>query len=400
MAMFCLFTLSACELSSDPEVMRAAKITSQTPVDLRSFATADLRAVVSVGNFAATLLGSDVVDNEWSIVLDGDLSENETYSVNVKWYVFDSLVFEEVGSIFTDPTVPSLTISLDYFLNVGPVRFDDDCDGISNSDELINGSDHTSPGSVVDETCSNLVAQPEDMNQFDWVDTWVDIWREYDEFQTMGFTSQVQSFHQALRVGKIEVDEAINVQTFLIGNFVETANYIEAKLSLYQLDDGSRGVEVSFKSDNQIADVQPAHTNCYRVDESFLVLCSLDVQWDIHQWYSLEINRTPEEAWEAWFVNETTNQRTKIGTVQTSQTIQWIDTEFDLTYATRKTYSECVDGVDPVSVQHKHAVLNGDFELKGGEVKPGLCLKIGGGWGAGNRELNNETQFNMSIGRL
>jgi len=136
----CLYLLAACEKST----LESNDSQNTTPLLLRAIPNDVLIANVTLNGATTTYKGTDFPDGNW--IFYDDFEVGIDYAIEVEWLASDILVMEEKGSFVVANIGSIVTPNLNQKTTLmGTNKFDLDCDGKSNLDEINAGSDPKAP---------------------------------------------------------------------------------------------------------------------------------------------------------------------------------------------------------------------------------------------------------------
>jgi len=387
-----ILTVTGCEQSNDG-LSDTPKYATSIPAVLRNIPIPDLSVRVTIDNVTKTYNGSDFPDGQWRI--EYDLQPNQTYDLLVQWFVLTHLVLEETGQITTDTEQRVITPELD-FTSAGYPRFDDDCDGQSNLDEIRNGNSLTTAPGTDQSACSD---DPEVVEIADDVYPW--IIRQHKVFASADITSRVTSYKQSINITLTDVNVAANFGLSL-NSKTESGDALAARVDF--IDDNLNGKKLRFYI-NHATDFQPITepgVECRIYDNSFgtpAVTCTVPYDWKEQQWYSISIEQLSTTSWQATVQDETSGLSQIIGIIETQPDIDWNRPQSTLGYRTRIPSEDCSLGVAPISMRFKHGVANQIHTIDTQQIVLGSCVKVGAGWSEGIRTIDNELIYRLTLGR-
>jgi len=328
-----LLILIGCE-QGNQDLSNAPKYTTPTPAVLRNIPITNLSVQVSIDNVTKTYQGADFPDGQWRI--EYDLLPNKTYNVMVQWFVLTHLVLEETGQITTDPEQQMITPDLE-FISAGYPRFDDDCDGQSNLDEIRNGSNPNADEDTDQSACSAGSGQAI-FGRVDFI---------YDN--ASGNTI------------RFNINQATGFQP------------IAGSDSDCRVFDNNFGTSA--------------------------VACILPYDWQEQQWYNIGFEELSATSWKATVLDEASGISQDIGIIETQPNIDWVRPQSILSHRTSFESQECALGIAPVSMQFKQGVANEIHSIETIQVKSGDCVIAGAGWSEGIRTVDGELVHRFTLGR-
>lgn len=393
LAMALFLALTGCG-SSNITPLAEPKFTAQTPALLRSIPISDLSLAITINNITKTFRASDFPDGLWQV--DFDLQANQTYDLTLEWFTLTHLLLEETGQIFTDPDQQIITPELE-FTSAGFDRFDDDCDGLSNLDEIRNGTSLTDAAQSAQSACSDAA---DDIVLEEVVFPWV--LRQHGLFRSEEITSRVTSYQQSIQITSVSPSYATNYGFSLHNEPVADQENTIGRVNF--IADSLRGKQLKFEI-TQATDFQlPAESNaeCSAYDNDIgtsAIGCNIAFEWQERQWYTVSIEQVSATGWKAVVVDDTSGESQEIATIETYSDIDWSRSQNDLSHRIEIVSEQCRIGLAPVSMRYKLGLANGIQILDSLRTVSSDCVIAGGGWSEGIRTLDDELVYSLTLGR-
>jgi len=347
---------------------------------------------LAIDGNANTYLASDFPDGNWSI--EQPLEADRQYAIDIRWFHGETLLLHEFGSFFTDADSPVVTLDLD-FADSGTREFDNDCDGINNLKEISDGID---PGNNLGTSC------PQDESLISPQAVYVV--RNYLSFEQSGYSDDISSFEQPIRIRVDNTDR--NVSYWMILSTDEPIEIAtEATIQLSYQDD--LGKYAYFEINESVASQQGLTATCGTVDSNGR-FCRIPLNWQADRWYTLKLERVGEDQWQASIVESesgdlihsgtTDIKQYDIGTITTLPGTRWNKPRFGLNYrGTIESFSTCENGLPRLAMQAENGNTNGVFDnLLPSSITISRCVDAGIGWRAGIREINGSRRYSLSVG--
>jgi len=384
-----LLALTGCGQSDTPASI-APKYATQTPAALRTIPISDLSVEVSIDNLTKTYQGSDFPDGLWQI--EFDLESNQMYDIVISWFALTHLVLEETGQIFTDPEQLSITPVLEKFefISAGENRFDDDCDGQPNLDEIISGTNPNEANGTTQSSCDDGPVVLKE-NEFPW------ILRQHKLFQSLGITSRVISYTQSIQVTSTNPNLSTNFGASLFtgpDSDVKRRAKIDLRVDAEQVK--QIRFEISPATDFQNSSVPGAR--CF-VHDLIGIACTIPYEWKEEQWYSLSIEEQSTTSWKAMIREGDSGELQDIGTIESAPNINWYRAQNGISYRVDVPAEQCRLGLAPIGMRYKQGVANDIPVIGTTQIVYSDCVAAGGGWNEGQRTIDDELVYTLTLGR-
>lgn len=378
--------LTGCDQSDTPS-STVPKYATQTPALLRTIPISNLSVQVSIDNVTKTFQGSDFPDGQW--LIDFDLQPNQTYDILIKWFALTHLILEETGPIFTDPEQQTITPLLD-FVSASYDRFDSDCDGQSNLDEIISGTSLTAVAGATQSGCEG----PETTlmeNEFPW------IVKQHSNFPSAGITSRVTSYSQSIQITSSNPTFSTNFGASL---YTGPDADVDVRTRLDFRVDAQQIKQIRFlitpATDFQISAI--AGARCL-VQNEIGIACTIPYEWQEQQWYTFSIEEQSTKSWKAMVREGTSGVSLDIGTIESEPNINWYRGQNGLSHSKSVSSDQCRLGIAPIGMRYKQAVTNNIQVLGSRKIVPSNCVKTGAGWSEGIRTIDDELLYSLTLGR-
>ncbi len=392
-AMVLILALTGCD-PSDTIPLTEPKYTAQTPAVLRNIPISDLSLEITIDNVTKTFQGSEFPDGLWQI--DFDLQANQMYDITLQWFTLTHLLLEEKRQIYTDPDLLIITPELE-FTSAGFDRFDDDCDGQSNLDEIRNGSslNEAVPGST--SACSEAIG---DITLEENVIPWV--LRQHGLIRSEEITSRVTNYQQSIPITSTSPSYPVNFGVSLNtepvadqGTIIGRVNFIVDSQSSKRLN-----FEITQATDFQVP--ADSNTECSAYDNdigSSAIGCNIQYDWQEKPWYTVSIEQVSATSWNAVVIDDESGESQEIATIETLSDIDWSRSQNDLSHRRQVLSEQCRLGLTPISMRHKQAVANDIQVLDTLQIVSSDCAKSGGGWSEGIRTIDDGLVYSLTLGR-
>ena len=387
-ALVLMLVLIGCD-SSNTTPTTAPKLTSQTPAVLRTIPISNLSVEVSIDDVTKTLQGVDFPEGLWQI--EFDLKPGQTYDLLVQWFSLTHFLLEETGQIFTDPEQPTITPELE-FISAGFDRFDDDCDGLSNLDEIRRGTD---PNAMTDTTQSACSDVAESIELPETVYPW--IIRQHGLFRSEEVVLPVTRYEQRIKV----TESNPNIDTnFGIGLRTDPETGVEALARVDLRTASARGKQIRFEISpaNAVQTLETGDASC-AVHNTTGFACIVPYEWRDQQWYSVSIEQQSATSWKAMVREEPAGVWQDIATIESQPDIDWYRAQNVISYPTEILSEQCRLGLVPFSMQYKPGIANDVTVLNSTQIVSSDCVKAGGGWSEGIRTIDSELVYSLTLGR-
>jgi len=384
-----MLALTGCDPDNAQTVNVPGYIT-QTPALLRAIPISNLSVQISIDNVTKTYQGADFPDGIWQV--NFDLEPNQTYDINIKWFALTHLLLEETGQIFTDPELQTITPELE-FISAGFDRFDDDCDGQSNLDEIINGTSPGDAGATDQTACadgSEGIVLPE------IVAPWIN--RQHTLFRLAGMTSRLTRYEQAIQITASNPNIASNFGMSLHTDPSTAVNeFARVDFRYDSLQNKHIGFKISAADDFRLSTADNAECSEY---QDTGIECTIPFEWQEQQWYRLRIEAISDTSWQATVSDDTSGVSQEIATIETQSILDWSRAQNVLSYRQQIPSEQCSLGLEPISMRYKQGVANAITVLGSDQILTSDCVKVGGGWSEGLRTIDDELVYTLTLGRF
>jgi len=377
--------LSSCSDVEDPgapRIIKGSSLSANTPVSLRAIERNQLVLDMSIDGETRRYNGSDFRDDVWSIELD--LQNDTTHTIDLKWYALDHLLLHEYGEFFTDSTNPEIQLDLE-FADEGTGNFDDDCDGISNLEELVLGTDAGAAGSGVcpaDET-------------LDGVDS-VYLVRNFFSFEQSGYRSRVTSLEQSINVRAAELSRKMWFWSRMTNDEpFETATEVYMSLAYSE----SLQKYVYFEIDNDtIGTFQELTSTCGPLGTTGHY-CLLPFNWETDRWYTLKLELVDLDVWQASVIDQLTEETRLVGKIEVTPELEWHRPRTGLSYELMGEDLDDNNASYPrIAMQAKSANANGVLNVEASGLTVSGFVDGVVGWRAGTKSQDGINTYTLSIG--
>lgn len=376
------------------------QLTTDTPALMRSIPVTALSLAVKINEIETRYQNSNNADGTWSIELD--LLPNQEYGLEVSWYSSEFLLLEEFGRFTTPATGTTIEPVLDY-RSAGRPEFDVDCDGISNLEEVSNGTSLTIAEGLSMSACSEDVVPVvfSDMER-----AW--IFREYDSieinesteanetsprFTKLDQTIQIDTSNTASNIGFITnlVNNNFNPAT---GETIRNA----AWLSFRQRFDEPKFMEFAMDPAIEIVESDIPGQFCKPLaSDATGIMCTVPYEWQENRWYTMTIEETTPTTWRAQVLDLETQVTQPIATFTTPGNLLWTQFSTGLIDYVEYTGVDCMSGLPASRITFKPAVVN---NVPSGSTGLNLssCVKGGAGWSEGLRTVQDALEYKLTLG--
>lgn len=355
------------------------------PLQMRALVQDELRAQITLNNATSTYQGTEFPDGVWRIPFD--LEANRTYALGIEWSHGNYPLMDENGFFSTTDDTFVIRPDLD-FINAGYRRFDNDCDGVSNLEELVAGSDPDGP--LGTRICPG---EPDPNVAFGTFEQ-AYLGKRYEAFGQITNGRAIDKIEQSVQVRRSE-----NGQRYSLGGVLTTSNDpddLGIVANILLVNDPELGRSASFIMDQIVGfsdgDVPGARCEPRTNLGALVWRCTIPYVWEEGSWYSLVIERTGDRSWEGSVLDQNTGSRVSIGTLTTDLDIIWTVAQIGIGYSGRFGRDECQSGLAPLGLQFTHALVNNVIEAETRESIVEPCLGISGHW--------NHSQRSQPAGQL
>jgi len=393
-----ILALISCEGNNPHYQYTDGNLTRSTPELFRNIPTDSLIAKVTIGGNEATYYGRDYPDNEWNIELQ--LDENQRYELMVAWYANEHLLMEERGEIVTQTAGSAITPDLD-FASGGADRFDNDCDGKSNLDEINAGDD---PGLTRTTPCQEppLLEDPA-------AELAVWLANNFKNYAASGVSNRISSIEQHIRIRKNHptARSFYRLRIKANGDIIQTDGSAKTAVATLQVvkDPSAESFATFFIAQAinfQPAEVEGISCNATGSEPGHYCRIPYDVQKD--RWYTLRLVESATSSWwQGWIVDQESGEAVLIATMQTPEQTNWRSHSTGLGLSNSVTALECSQGLGEVSMRYSEALINQASKIFSEKLVPAECYSLGAqssgsAWRNGVRIVNGEIQYSLAAG--
>jgi len=353
------------------------------PHQLRAIPTADLSANVLVDGVSTTYYGREYPTGNWTIVLN--VTPSQEYDMFIQWMASDILVMEQYGNFTAEISDPPIVPVLNS-VSQGAARFDDDCDGESNLEEILDGTSPTEASDPLQDGCNISAEIPPSVDELG--NAFID--QNSPRFDTSGLTGRLVTFSQPIRVQNINTGKSSDHRVTLFSSAGEKA-YIE--LTYDHLNDRKQ-VRMSNRIANTL--VPTIDSSCDLADSS----CTIEFDWKEQHWYELVFVEASNTSWQSWIVDSESGERTLIATALTEPDIIWIEPDIGVGYKDQIPARECIRGIPAITTHFQGGLANRSIRL-GMPISInsiGSCVQWGGGGGTDVVYENGNTIYSITVG--
>jgi len=279
---------------------------------------------------------------------------------------------EEKGRFETDPATPSINPKLS-FITSGFPRFDSDCDGVSNLEEIRSNNDPLTAQGTNQNLCIQEPLVPPDLAAIAY--PWVT--QTFRHFETIELIDGLTHFAQPIQVMSVDV----NLASAYGGTLYSTkVNDVEDTVLIELVFVPSAGKQVRVVATNataaEISTIEGASCDFL---EPAGIECWIPYEWKEQHWYQFEIQKISDTNWTTFIFDQEANQREAL--------VEALD---------------CTRGIPPITIQFRVGIVNNEFQV-GGEPKPtpSDCVNYGAGWNKSDgRTIDGETVYSLTLGLL
>ena len=391
-----ILILYGCDNSDTDYQIGKGVLSASTPGNLRAIENESLVAEITIDDNKTTYFGRDFPDGQWRINLD--VVADRTYAIEIRWLANQLLLMEERGTFYTDSQAPVITPDLDV-ATAGGDRFDADCDGVTNLDEISLGSD---PGSATQIPCQETPTLDDPTAQ---LLPWLAF--NFLTYEFSGVTAPVVSIRHQMQIRQTSASERTyygmvvqSDETYLQSD----GSQASARASL-QIVDSPLGEDVAifFVTEAVGAVASSASGRCEEMGNRNGYLCSMPSSVSPNRWYDLSIVQVSPSQWQGRVTDNETGNSYLIATMEMPPDSTWGAHAIDMGFGDMIPAGSCIEGFDRISVRYKDTVINDNFDISSSNVVVSPCLDLtmranGSGWTAGSKILAGENQNYLSIG--
>jgi len=386
--------LTACDNHNATDTSDSIGVTTQTPALLRALPVANLTAIVTVNSSPTTYEGSAFPDGNW--VLSLPLEDNRQHSIFIEWMQADILLMEERGSFFADPADRTIELELD-FITAGYIRFDYDCDGVPNLDELLISSDPGSPDNTSDSECRDDLLVPPDPARLET--PWVV--QASDSFISNPQINPLIRKSQPLRVMTINASRSSAYGTTLSTERVDPADrgeeYETLLTEFYYHPDLGRSVRVAASNATASGLLTVPGADCVPRTTTG-VFCQIPFDWKVQHWYEFVVEQTSANGWQVILVDRELEQSTELVLINTDIPRVWNDSSVGLSYKYELPASDCSQSLSPITLQYRDGVANAGIAVSHEQSYTSNCVQYGGGSNYSVRTIDDQQLHSLTLG--
>lgn len=395
LALVCI--LASCDNVESRHELTNGALNTRTPENLREVPTSELTLEVLIDGRSTTYSGQNFPAGEWRI--DLDVEAERSYNLLIRWFFNEYLLMEESGVIYTDSNSPSIRPDLN-FVTVGEDRFDTDCDGIPNIDEVNQGLD---PGSASLAPCpeSAVVDDPAAM-QLAWLA------QNFTTYSFSGIQDDIVSIEQEVQ---IRDSSAVDRQFYSLivnstGDIVQPdGSQTTARATVQLIRDPSGQSAINFFTTQALSAVpnSAAGVNCVGLSNNPGFFCNTAFDPIPQRWYTLSLVESGPSQWQASVIDKDTGSSTLIATMELPAPTQWSFHSVDLGFDDPVSQLACSKGLNKITAQFIDASINNGFDVAPSNIVVSPCVSLstlaeGVAWSGGTKELGGETLYSLSIG--
>jgi len=380
-----LATLSSCNDLEDnraPHIIKNASLNANTPTSLRAIDRNLLVLDMNIDGEIRRYNGSDFPDDTWTITLDF-LQPDSTHTIDLKWFAQEHLLLHEYGEFYADSTNPVIELDLE-FADEGTGNFDDNCNRISNLEELKLGNDAGTGDCTPDVTMEGA-----DSNS-------VYLVRNFLSFEDSGYRAEITNLEQSINVREADLTRNMWFYSKMLNDEpFDTAT--DMTMTLFYTDDLQKHVYFEIDKDT-IGAVQELESTCGPLEPTGHY-CQLPFNWETDRWYSLKLDLVDEDVWQASVFDHLTEEPTVIGKIEVIPELKWHKPRVGLSYnAMAETFADCNESLPRIAMQARSAIANGVANVKKSSITVSRCVDGGVGWRAGTKTQGDINMYTLSIG--
>jgi len=366
---------------------------------LRNSSIDDLSLRLNIGEIENTYQSADFTGNSWQVTFE--LTPNQTHNITARWYSSDHLLLEETGQFETPSQSATIKPEL-AFLSAGFDRFDSDCDGASNLDEIVNETD------LAIAEGSDKTACSDDPAPLVFSDTQAPIVaRQHTRFIDDGISDPIVSYEQQIQIRQHYKNALVGFVTTLIAdqdtlpsgeNEPITASIRFSK----RIDEPKR---VQFAMTNVTSAIASAYPGgeCGPVVFARHRVCSIPFDWQEKHWYKIKFEKISTTAWRGLIIDTETQNQFIIGTFESQADIRWTQAENRIDYFTALTRLQCQQSQPASTMRYRLGMVNGFRSVSSLKSAPQVCAKAGLGWSEGIRTVGSgaeaQLEYELTLGR-
>jgi len=377
-----LFSCSGPEDSGPAHFIKGSSLSANTPNSLRAIDHNQLVLEMSIDGEISRYNGSVFPGETWSIELA--LQNDTTHTIDLKWFALEHLLLHEYGEFYADSMNPEIELDLE-FADEGTGNFDDDCDGISNLEELTLGTDAGPEDCTADVTMEGANTNS------------VYLVRNFLSFVDSGYRGEVTSLEQSINVREADLTRNMWFYSKMINDEpFDTAT--EMSMTLFYKDDLQK--HVYFEIDKDTIGAVPALGSTCGALEPTGHYCQLPFNWETGRWYGLRLDLVDLNIWQASVFDHLTGEPTVIGKIEVIPELKWDKPRIGLSYnnAMAETIADCNASLPRIAMQARSAIANDVVIVKKSTITVSRCVDGGTGWRAGTKTQDDINTYTLSIG--
>lgn len=391
-----LILVSACSgVDNDRFVAEPGYLNTRSPYNLRALPQSMITAQITLNQLVTTHSGADQSDGTWRIPVN--LKSGETYNLAISWFSGDLLLMEEMATFKADAANPSIQPDLD-FENSGYQRFDHDCDGISNLDELIANTDpltSSRPG-------RNLCAGVPDMSVQISAGDNVYAENKYRGFGPRNSGPVITKYEQELQIRTFSLEYKSSMGVDLYSQPERLANRGSIRLNYHP----NTGPSAEFVLERAVS-FEPTTTpgaTCGGYDNNgqYVISCSITYPWVVDSWYTLSIEQEGEsDVWTGRIHNQKTGDTVDVASIVAEPGLVWENPLVGIAFYDELPIEDCsLGGVPELKIQFKPALVNEAIRAETSTAEFGACVLGGGQWNISKKERQTEPLYSLSFGGM
>lgn len=395
---FLVLLLAGCDSQTGPHQFADGVFTASPPANLRALTTSELSAAITIGATTQSYSASDFADGQWQI--DLNIEADRTYDLLILWYADDHLIMEESGSFFADSSNPVITPDLD-FVTFGDDRFDNDCDGVSNLEEIRLG---LNPGTASTTPCNDpAVIENPGAQLLPWLA------HNFLTYDFSNITDRVVSIEQDLRLRQSTTNQSVyfGLVVHSQGDIMQAdGSQATARATIQLVYDPSGESKANFFVNQAVSAIPPSveGATCTGQVSQPGYFCSVPLNVSTKRWYTARLVESAPFQWQAWIDDTATGESFHIGTMETPSQTRWVMNAADVGYDGSVSAQSCADGLNKVTMRFRNTLINGSSNILISNAVPGPCVQLGAqsglqGWSVGSRGIDGDNLYSLSIGR-
>lgn len=395
LALVCV--LASCDNVDPRHELANGELSTRTPENLREVPNSELTVEILIDGRTTTYFGQNFPDGVWRI--DLDVEAERSYDLLIRWFFNEHLLMEESGVIYTDSNSPSIRPDLN-FATVGEDRFDTDCDGIPNIDEVTQGLD---PGSASLAPCTEapFVEDPSAI-QLAWLA------QNFTTYNFSGIQDEILSIEQEVQIRESSTMDRqfYSLIVNATGDIVQPdGSQTTARATVQLIRDPSGQSAVNFFTTQALSAVpnSAAGVNCVGLSNSPGFFCNMAFDPIPKRWYKLSLVESGPSQWQALVVDKNTGSSTLIATMELPAPTRWSFHSVDLGFDDPLSQQACSMGLNKITAQFIDASINGSFDVAPSNIVVSPCVSLstlaeGVAWSAGSKKVGEQKLYSLSIG--